>query len=73
MITVHIAGEPVDRVQRCVACGLVLEDRRDHPAPPAPPPTFWPVAGRVAMYGGGQSAYVIRDGQPLGSNEVMCR
>jgi hypothetical protein len=81
--TVHVAGLPVDMVQRCVPCGAVLCDNRGwaegrvavHPAPPDDEPQgppFWEVASRVAK-AGGASYWIETSRVDLTDDEEPCR
>lgn len=49
MITVHVASEPIDDVQKCARCGFVLTDNRDTVSPDGRGKTYWNAGMNIAV------------------------
>lgn len=83
---VHVAGEPADWLQRCVACGVVLTDNTAWPAgrvavagddDPHGGPSWWPVSALVAtdkVEGSNRASctYTVEPGRALDDDERPC-
>lgn len=53
--TIHIAGQPKNGVQRCIHCGLVLEDRTKEPPASGIKNCFWEPAEPMTVIHEGRS------------------